>query len=94
MNGNTTKEEIEVIELKNLALNKKSSIKYRTLSSYIAGTYKFKVGGIGNKSIKLEIFLDYETILANKTAGGLEETIYNKLMELPKPKLNTRLGNQ
>ena len=86
--------ETDIIEFKNLALSKKSSIKYRTISSAIDGNYKFKVGGVGNKSIKLEIFLDYETILANKEAGGIEETIYNKLMELPKPKVNTRLGNQ
>ncbi len=84
----------DVTEFRNLALKKKSSIKYRTLSSDIYGEYKFKVGGIGNKSIKLEIFLDYETILADKSAGGIEETIYNKLMELPKDKINTRLGNQ
>ena len=86
--------ENDILEIRNLALSKKSSIKYRTITSERAGEYKFKVGGIGNKSIKLEIFLDYETILANKTAGGIEETIYNRLMELPKPKLNTRLGNQ
>lgn len=73
---------------------KKNSIKYRTISSAIDGTYKFKIGGIGSKSIKLELFLNYETILANKTAGGIEETIYNKLMELPKPKINTKLGKQ
>lgn len=71
-------------EFRNLALAKKSSIKYRTITSAINGEYKIKFGGIGNKTIKLEIFLDYETILANKTAGGLEETIYNKIMELPK----------
>ena len=83
----------DVMELRNLALAKKSSIKYRTITSDIDGEYRVKLAGVGNKAIKLEIFLDYETILANKTAGGLEETIYNKLMELPKPKLNTRLGN-
>lgn len=86
--------ETDLIEIRNLALSKKSSIKYRTISSAIDGEYKFKIGGVGNKSIKLEIFLDYESILANKTAGGIEETIYNKLMELPKPRINTRLGNQ
>lgn len=74
----------DITELKNLANSKRSKLKYRTISSFINGEYKFKVGGIGNKSIKLEIFLDYETILANKEAGGVEETIYNKLMELPK----------
>ena len=84
---------IDVTEIKNLALSKKTKLKYRTISSFINGEYKFKVGGIGNKSIKLEIFLDYETILANKEAGGIEETIYNKLMELPKPKLETKMDN-
>ena len=78
----------DITELKNLANSKRSKLKYRTISSFINGEYKFKVGGIGNKSIKLEIFLDYETILANKEAGGIEETVYNKLMELPKPKIN------
>lgn len=82
----------DIKELRNLALAKKSSIKYRTLTSAIDGEYKVRLAGIGNQSIKLEIFLDYETILVNKMAGGLEETIYNKLMELPKPKLNSRLG--
>lgn len=77
----------DVTELKNLANFKRSKLKYRTISSFINGEYKFKVGGIGNKSIKLEIFLDYETILANKEAGGIEETVYNKLMELPKSKI-------
>lgn len=76
--------ETEVTQLRNLALNKKSKLKYRTISSAINGYYKFKVGGIGNKSIKLEIFLDYEAILNNREAGGIEETIYKKLMELPK----------
>ena len=82
----------KIRQLRNLALKKKPKIKYRTYNSSFSGIYEFKVGGIGNKSIKIEIFLDYETILDNKTAGGIEETIYNKLMELPTPKTNTRLG--
>ena len=92
MNNNIS--ETEITELRNLALSKKSSIKFRTLESSISGLYRVRVGGVGNKSIKLEISLDYETILANKTAGGLEQSIYNKLMELPKPRLNTRLSKQ
>lgn len=92
MDNNIT--EVEITELRNLALSKKSSIKFRTLESSISGLYRVRVGGVGNKSIKLEIFLDYETILANRTAGGLEQSIYNKLMELPKPRLNTRLGKR
>lgn len=85
---------VEISELRNLALSKKSNIKYKTLESSINGLYKVKIGGIGNKSIKLEIFLNYETILSNRSDGGLEQTIYNKLMELPKHRINTKLGKQ
>ena len=88
---NITKKDIK--ELRNLALSKKTELKYKSLLSSINGEYRVRLIGMGYKTIRLDIFLDYETILANKTAGGLEETIYNKLMELPKPKLNTRLGN-
>ena len=87
---NITKTDIK--ELRNLALSKKTELKYKSLLSSINGEYRVRLIGMGYKTIRLDIFLDYETILANKTAGGLEETIYNKLMELPKPKLNTRLG--
>ena len=87
---NITKKDIK--ELRNLALSKKTELKYKSLLSSINGEYRVRLIGMGYKTIRLDIFLDYETILANKTAGGLEETIYNKLMELPKPKLNTRLG--
>ena len=82
----------DIKELRNLALAKKPKLKYRTLSSLIDGVYEVRIAGIGNQSIKLEIFLNYEKLLEYKTAGGLEETIYNKLMELPKPVVNTRLG--
>ena len=87
---NITKKDIK--ELRNLALSKKTELKYKSLLSSINGEYRVRLIGMGYKTIRLDIFLDYETILANKTAGGIEETIYNKLMELPKPKLNTRLG--
>ena len=84
--------ETDIKELRNLALSKKSELKYKSLLSSINGDYRVRLVGVGNKTIRLDIFLDYERILNFKASGGLEETIYNKLMELPKPKINTRLG--
>lgn len=71
----------EIQELKNLINFKKSKIKYRTFNSSINGDYRVKIGGIGNKSIKFEIFIDYETLLKNKNGDSLESCFYDYLIE-------------
>ena len=43
MNRDKIISETDIIELSNLAMAKKNSIKYRTISSAIDGTYKFKL---------------------------------------------------
>lgn len=71
----------EIQQLKNLINFKKSKIKYRTFNSSINGDYRVKIGGIGNKSIKFEIFIDYETLLKNKNGDSLESCFYDYLIE-------------
>ena len=78
--------ETEVRELKNLSMKKKDKMRFKTFDSFINGDYKVKIGGMGNKSIKCEIYLDYESILLNKSNNGLEQMIYNKLMTIGEPK--------
>lgn len=73
--------EREIKELKNLAFYKKNTIKYKMINSFINGDYKFKISGIGQKSIKLELYLNYKDILLNKNNNSIEKRIYNKLME-------------
>lgn len=77
--------ENDIKELKNLSMKKKSKMRFRTFESFINGNYKVKIGGMGNKSIKCEIYLDYESILAKKSKDGLEKMIYNKLMVIGEP---------
>ena len=79
MSENNLTEEIQ--QLKNLINFKKSKIKYRTFNSSINGDYRVKIGGIGNKSIKFEIFIDYETLLKNKNGDSLESCFYDYLIE-------------
>lgn len=78
--------DVEVKELHNLAMKKKSKMRFRTFESLIDGEYKVKIGGMGNKSIKCEIYLDYRTILENKNNNGLEQMIYDKLFTIGEPK--------
>ena len=67
-------------------MKKKSKMRFRTFESFINGDYKVRIGGMGNKSIKCELYLDYESILANKSKDGLEKMIYDKLMTIGEPK--------
>lgn len=85
-NLNENVSDVEVKELFNLAMKKKKNMRFRTYESFINGDYKVRIGGIGNKSIKCEIYLDYERILDNKDTEGLEQMIYNKLLTIGEPK--------
>lgn len=78
--------ETEVKELRNLSRLKKSKMRFKTFDSFIHGDYKVKIGGMGIKSIKCEIYLDYESILVNKSNGGLEQMIYDTLLTIGEPK--------
>ena len=78
--------DVEVKELYNLAMKKKDKMRFRTFESFIRGDYKVKIGGMGRKSIKCEIYLDYGTILENKNNNGLEQMIYDKLFTIGEPK--------
>lgn len=78
--------ETEVAEVRNLAMKKKKHIRFRTYESHIDGDYKVRVEGMGDKSIKCVIYLDYKTILENKANNGLENMIYDKLLTIGESK--------
>ena len=41
--------------------------------------YELIIKGVGNKAIKLELYLNYETILNNKDSGTIESILWDKL---------------
>ena len=70
--------ETEISEIKNLAFhNKKNAMfkKFRIIIDDIE--YNFIIKGIGQKTVKLELFIDYKTLLKNKDSGIIESRLYD-----------------
>ncbi len=64
-----------VIELKNTALRNKKHIKYKTILATIDDkNISFKVMGVGQKSIRLDVYFRYEDILENSD-GSIESML-------------------
>ena len=78
--------EKEVAEVRNLAMKKKKYMRFRNYESHINGDYNVRVEGMGHKSIKCTIYLNYKKILENKANNGLEQMIYDKLLTVGEPK--------
>ena len=70
----------EISEVKNLAIHNKSNVMYKKLRISIDGVeYNFIIKGVGKKSVKLELYIDYETLLKNKDCGIVEKRIYDAI---------------
>ena len=64
-----------VIELKNTALRNKKHIKYKTILAAIDDkNISFKIMGVGQKSIRLDVYFRYEDILENSD-GSIESML-------------------
>ena len=69
-----------VTELKNTARhNRKYLIGSKIISNVDITDYSLRIGGVGAKSIRLELFLTYEDILDYHNHQHLENVIYDKI---------------
>ena len=69
----------DIQRLRNTAQYNREHIKYKTFIAKVDGrNYAFKIMGVGNKAIRLNIFLDYEDILKNKEVG-LEKILHEMI---------------
>lgn len=70
----------KITELKNTARHNRKKILGSTIISNIDNSdYSLRVGGIGAKAIKLELYLTYEDILNYHNHKHLENVLYDKI---------------
>lgn len=70
----------EISEVKTLAIHNKSNVMYKKLRIEIDDIeYNFIIKGVGRKSVKLELYIDYQTLLENKDCGVVEKRIYDAI---------------
>ena len=70
----------QIDELRNTAQHNRKFLKGSTILSNIDNSnYSLRIGGVGAKSIKLELFLTYEDILDYHNHKHLENVIYDKI---------------
>ena len=70
----------EISEIKTLAIHNKPNVMYKKLRIEIDGIeYSFIIKGVGRKSVKLELYIDYQTLLENKDCGVVEKRIYDAI---------------
>lgn len=70
----------EVSEFKNLAKHNKQNIMYKKLRIKFGSVeYDFIIKGVGQKAVKLELYCNYESIMANKDDGVIEKRLYDKI---------------
>ena len=56
--------------------------------------YTLFIKGVGGKAIKLELYLNYETLLENKNSGYLEQKIYKKINRVYRDTHSTTIGTK
>lgn len=77
-NKNDSKIDKEILEVKKLCMHNKPNVMYKKLRIKIDDIeYDFILKGVGKKAIKLELYIDYETLLKNKDTGIVEKKIYD-----------------
>ena len=70
----------QIDELKNSARhNRKHLIGSTIISNIDNSNYSLRIGGVGAKTIRLELFLSYEDILNYHNHKHLENVIYDKI---------------
>ena len=70
----------EVSEVKTLALHNKPNVMHKKLRIKFDNIeYGFIIKGVGNKAIKLELYVNYETLLKNKDSGLVEKRVYDAI---------------
>ena len=70
----------EISEVKTLAMHNKPNVMHKKLRIEIDDVeYSFIIKGVGRKSVKLELYIDYETLLKNKDKGIVEKRIYDAI---------------
>ena len=73
----------QIEELRNTAKHNRKHLKGSTILSNIDNSnYSLKIGGIGAKAIKLELFLTYEDIIDYHNHKHLENVLYDKINTL------------
>lgn len=69
----------KINELRNTAKRNKQFLMYKThLVTINDKQYALKIMGIGAKKVRLDLFIDYESILENKDVG-VEKILYNAI---------------
>lgn len=70
----------EISEVKRLSMHNKPNVMHKKLRIEIDDVeYSFIIKGVGRKSVKLELYIDYETLLKNKDKGIVERRIYDAI---------------
>lgn len=74
-----TKDYYETIkELKNTAIFNREKIRFKTIIANINGSdYSIRISGVGQKSIKLDVYLSYDQIHDFKDEKKLEKELYD-----------------
>lgn len=75
MNERNKISETDIKELKTTALRNREHILYRTIIPEINGNKRnpLRIAGVGQKAIRLDTYLNYESILKYSDSGSLEE---------------------
>lgn len=88
-----TKQELR--ELKNLARHNKSNVLHKKIRLNVNGNeYELIIKGVGNKAVKLELYLNYERILSNKDIGIIEGVLWEKLNKVYHKEAPQTIGNK
>lgn len=70
----------ETTQFKNLALHNKKDVMFKKLRIKLNDVeYDFIIKGVGQKTVKLELYCSYESILLNKNNGVIEKRLHDKL---------------
>ncbi len=85
----------EIDELSNLALKNKSHLKFKKVRFTVDDVeYEFIIRGIGKKTVKFEVYVDYERILNHKDDGVIEKQLWDKINTIYHKEPKQRLGKQ
>ena len=87
--------DMEISELKNLSFKNKPNLMYKKIRFSVDGIdYESIIKGVGNKTVKLELYLDYERILNNRNKGILEKPLWDKINTVYHKEPKQKLGRQ
>lgn len=85
----------EVQELRNLARHNKRHLMNKSIDIELKKSdYPLFIKGVGAKAIKLELYLNYDTILENKNSGYLEQILHDKINRVHQDTKSTMIGSK